>query len=60
MQPLLERLICVNHDFQFPVTQSPDKARLFRREGNLHPLPIQAERVGQLEDTTDVRERDNL
>ena len=59
-QPILERLVCIDDDFQLAVGQPPDDTWAFRRQRNFYPLAVQTERVGDLKDLADVFERDNV
>ena len=55
-QPVLERLVRINDDFQFSIGQLPDRTGAFRGQGNFYPLAVQSERVGDPKDPADVVE----
>lgn len=59
-QPVLERFVRIDDDFQFAIGQSPDNTRAFRGQWDFNPFAIQAERVGDLKDPADLFERYNF
>jgi len=59
-QPVLERLVRINDNFQFAVGQPPDRTGAFRGQGYFDPLAVQSERVRDPKDPADVMERHNV
>ena len=59
-QPVLERLVRINDDFQLAIGQPPDDTWAFRRQRDFDPLAVQTERVGDLKDPADVFETTQL
>jgi hypothetical protein len=55
-QPVLERLVRINDDFQFTIGQPPDRTGAFRGQGNFYRLTVQPEGVGDPKDPADVME----
>jgi hypothetical protein len=59
-QPVIERLVRINDDFQLAIGQPPDDTGAFRGQWNFDPLAVQPERVGDPKDPADVFERHNV
>jgi len=59
-QPVLERLLRINDNFQLAIGQPPDDTRAFWRQRDFDPLAVQTERVRDLKDPADVFERHNF
>jgi hypothetical protein len=59
-QPVLERLVRINDDFQFAIGQPPDRTGAFRGQGDFDPFAVQSERVGDPKDLIDVMKRHNV
>jgi hypothetical protein len=59
-QPVLERLVRIDDDFQLAIGQPPDYAWTFWGQRDFDPLAVQTERVGDLKDPADVFERYNF
>ena len=53
-QPVLERLVRINDDFQFAIGQSPDGTWAFRGQRDFDPLAVQPKRVGNPKDPVDM------
>lgn len=53
-QPVLEGLLRIDDNFQLAIGQPSDNAWGFRRQGDLDPLAVETEQVGDLKDPADL------
>ncbi len=56
-EPLVEGLLGVDDNLKFSIGEFADYAGSFRGERNFHPLAIEAQGIGQVENPADLLKR---
>ncbi|HAP40051.1 MAG TPA: hypothetical protein DCQ94_09855 [Nitrospira sp.] len=59
-EPRVERLVGIHDNLKFSIRKFADDPGTLGGEGNFHPLAIDAQGIGQVEDPADVLKRDGV